>query len=266
MSSRGRRSSDGGGSSPSNGDDNNNGNNGNAPSTSGKEKPSSSVSFPPFDENLHEASAEAFSSSCSISSSSPFASRRSRPRTLPPLLALDNNVVLRHEARKLLSSSPTWKEHDFSRAWREALARVGVGSGFGFGEENGDGVVDLDLAAATRTGGALAGLATLLEPPPRSNKSAIVSSSVPGGSSSAFDDRMNRVVLRLDAAVLPRDPRSRFLALFAAKPRWTREEIAPYLLGAAVAPGTAGGMGALLLAHARASQAEPDAPVFFSAR
>lgn len=211
---------------------------GTAPASQGGKSPLSSsaaAAVPLFDEDLHEASAEAFL-------------RAKRP-ALPALLSLDAATVLRHEARKLLMASPTWPERGFSAAWREALERLGVD--VSAVAASGSSSVSLDLSAATSGGGALAGLATLLPPPPQQQRSNNVS---------------EKTVLRLDASALPRDPRSRFAALFAAKARWLKAEIAPYLVGAAVAPGTPGGMGALLLAHARASQAEPDAPVFFSAR
>lgn len=233
---------------------------GTAPRASQRQKPSfSSAPAPLFDEMLHEASAEAFSGPRDEDAAAGGGNRQerrggggagSRRQPLPALLALDEATVLRHEARKLLQASPTWSERAFSAAWREALARLGV--------EVARPAVALDLAAATSGGGgggALAGLATLLPPPLPSQHQQ-----------KNQNQKAERTVLRLDASALPRDPRSRFAALFPAKPRWRKEEIAPYLLGVAVAPGIPGGMGALLLAHARASQSEPDAPVFFSAR
>ena len=228
----------GGGVSPSPG--------GETPGAAASQRESSSSAPVLFDEDLHEASAEAFAGKTSggggtAAGSGTAAAAGTAPKRppLPALLSLDEATILRHEARKLLSASPTWPERAFSAAWKEALERLGV--------EVARPAVSLDLAAATSSGGgALSGLATLL-PPQHQNQT-------------------ERTVLRLDASALPRDPRSRFAALFAAKARWRKEEIAPYLLGAAVAPGTPGGMGALLLAHARASQSEPDAPVFFSAR
>ena len=207
-----------------------------------------------FDEELHEASAEAFSGrggegegegeGDARAKGANAGKAKKRPQ-LPALLSLDAATVLRHEARKLLQRCPTWPEGSFQEAWRESLARLGVETA-GAGERSA--AVSLDLGTATSGGGALAGLATLLLPEQTKNRHG------------------ERTVVRLDASALPRDPRSRFAALFAAKARWQKEEIAPYLVGAAVAPGAAGGMGALLLAHARASQSEPDSPVFFSAR
>jgi len=232
------------------------------PASQGKSPSSSSAAAAAaaslFDEDLHEASAEAFSGRGGEDAGDGEGQQRQRQQQrgaaakrppLPPLLSLDAATVLRHEARKLLRDSPAWPEAAFSAAWREALERLGVDStaaAAGQGMPAGPSSLSLDLAAATSGGGALAGLATLLPPQQR--------------------NQTERIVVRLDASALPRDPRSRFAALFAAKARWRKEEIAPYLAGAAVAPGTPGGTSALLLAHARASQSEPDAPVFFSAR
>ncbi|KAF8068237.1 dscc1 [Scenedesmus sp. PABB004] len=61
----------------------------------------------------------------------------------------------------------------------------------------------------------------------------------------------------LPARSLPAAPGARFAALFAAQPRWTREQLDPYLAGMQV-PGQTVEM--LLLKHARASQRSPTDP------
>ncbi|WIA31014.1 hypothetical protein OEZ86_001054 [Tetradesmus obliquus] len=71
-------------------------------------------------------------------------------------------------------------------------------------------------------------------------------------------------VRHFPARLLPSAPAARFAALFAAQPRWTREQLDPYLEGFKV-PGQT--VETLLLAHARASQRSPSDPtVVFVAR
>lgn len=71
-------------------------------------------------------------------------------------------------------------------------------------------------------------------------------------------------VRHLPASQLPSTPSARFAALFAAQPRWTREQLDPYLAGLKV-PGQT--VEILLLKYARASQRSPtDATVVFVAR
>ncbi|KAF6256903.1 sister chromatid cohesion protein Dcc1 [Scenedesmus sp. NREL 46B-D3] len=71
-------------------------------------------------------------------------------------------------------------------------------------------------------------------------------------------------VKHLPARLLPSAAAARFAALFAVQPRWTREQLDPYLEGFKV-PGQT--VETLLLAHARASQRSPSDPtVVFVAR
>eukprot|EP00775_Hariotina_reticulata_P009935 gene9935-10090_t len=66
------------------------------------------------------------------------------------------------------------------------------------------------------------------------------------------------------ARLLPGSPQDRFAALFAAQPRWTREQLDPYLAGLRV-PGQT--VEQLLLKFARASQRSPSDPtIMFVAR
>ena len=73
------------------------------------------------------------------------------------------------------------------------------------------------------------------------------------------------VVAPFAARALPLDPSARFEALFRRRPRWERAALEPYL-APLVAAGGGHTIESLLLRHARASQASPDAPVLFSAR
>ena len=73
-----------------------------------------------------------------------------------------------------------------------------------------------------------------------------------------------RTVTKLRAADLPRAPGARFGALFAARPRWTRAELAPYLHRLATPPGTT--VEALLVTHARASSGAVGGETLYSAR
>jgi sister chromatid cohesion protein DCC1 len=66
------------------------------------------------------------------------------------------------------------------------------------------------------------------------------------------------------ADALPPEPEARFRALFAARPRWLRRDLDPYL--SALTRGGAATADALLLRHARASQRTPAEPVTYSAR
>lgn len=62
---------------------------------------------------------------------------------------------------------------------------------------------------------------------------------------------------------LPPLPRERFQALFAFRPRWSLEQLEPYMQGLGD-PGES--KEALLLKHTRAIQPLPDGPVVYGAR
>ena len=67
-------------------------------------------------------------------------------------------------------------------------------------------------------------------------------------------------VVALPAGALPKAPRARFAALFAVKPKWAADELAPYLADVVSGAQTAE---ALLLAHCRCTQAsDADAKVY----
>ena len=67
-------------------------------------------------------------------------------------------------------------------------------------------------------------------------------------------------VVALPALALPKAPRERFAALFAVKPKWSAEELAPYL---ADIQSPAQTVEALLLAHCRCTQpSEKEAKVY----
>ena len=169
------------------------------------------------------------------------------PPRLPPTAAADAHALRVHTARKLLTDRAEWDAPSFEAAWRDALPAGVAADGGGGGGDNDDGSPPSALATA------LAGQAILLPAPPPSAH--------PGAAPPTA------TVVRLEAAALPAEPGARFSALFAARPRWTRAELDPYLGsngGWASPPGVT--VEALLLAHARAAQAAAGEETFFSAR
>ena len=174
------------------------------------------------------------------------------PPRLPPTAAADQHTLRVHTARKLLTERAEWDAPSFEAAWRDALpggVAADGGGGGGGGGDNDEKESSPPSALAT----ALAGHAILLPAPPPSAH--------PGAAPPTA------TVVRLEAAALPAEPGARFSALFAARPRWTRSQLDPYLRtsgGWAPPPGVT--VEALLLAHARAAQAAAGEETFFSAR
>jgi sister chromatid cohesion protein DCC1 len=175
-----------------------------------------------------------------------------------PVYALDRGRACLHFARKLLrggsggyggdddnaaaaaaagnggggAAAPKWRYRDFMAAWAAAVPEEWSPPGASL----------------------LAGEA-LIEAP---------SSTTDGGSGYGGGSGGERFVEAFAAADLPLEPRARFAALFARRVRWERPDLEPYLAG--ISGGGGPTVEALLLRHARASQATPDAPVLFSAR
>jgi hypothetical protein len=145
------------------------------------------------------------------------------PSPLPPVVAADHHTLRVHAARKLLDAQPVWEAAAWAEAWAEALPHGVAPDPAALA---GEAVVDAPPAAHPAA-----------PPPPPT-------------------------VTKLRAADLPREPAARFAALFAARPRWERSEIGPYL----PPPPPGSTVEAALLAHARASQAGAGAPVHLSAR
>ena len=75
------------------------------------------------------------------------------------------------------------------------------------------------------------------------------------------ENASDKIVRPLKASSLPRDPKARFAALFAFKPRWTLEELAPYVVPTADAT-----MEAQLLKFTRVTQPDAKATAVYSKR
>jgi len=152
------------------------------------------------------------------------------PPPPPSLFAFDPRRLRVHALRKLLNARDAWDEGELADAWADALP---------------PGVAPDPAALA---GEAVAAAAPAPRPAPGAP-------APPPGA---------RTVTKLRAADLPRAPGARFGALFAARPRWTRAELAPYLHRLATPPGTT--VEALLVTHARASSGAVGGETLYSAR
>lgn len=75
------------------------------------------------------------------------------------------------------------------------------------------------------------------------------------------ENASQRIVRPLKASSLPRDPKARFAALFAFKPRWTLKELAPYVVPTADAT-----VEAQLLKFTRVTQPDAKATAVYSKR
>ncbi len=152
-----------------------------------------------------------------------------------PSLALvgGQSQVCLHFARKLLRQQRLWALADFLPAWAAACPP------------------ELPPSQDMLRGEALV--------------EGAASSSAGGSSRRGSEDGAAGVakVRHFPASALPRDPAARFAALFAARGRWVRADLEPYLAGMCVPGCTAE---SLLLKYARASQRTPAEPMEFSAR